>query len=201
VKKLLPLFSYLFHPLFISVYAVLTYFLFGETYYDYTEIYIVIIQIVIITIFIPVTFYYLLLSMGKVDSIMLSATHQRRIPLVIHALLLVVLINKSIPVTVCPELFYFFVGSLYSTLLALLFVLFGKKASLHMVGMLAYVVFAIGISLHYQTRMIMFVVTLLFCCGLVATSRLEMKAHTERELLLGSLIGALPQIILLPQWL
>lgn len=201
MKQLLPAFSYVFHPLFISVYAILIYFFFGVTYFGYSEIYLIIIQIIIVTVFIPVTCYYLLLSMGKVDSIMLSETSQRKIPLVIHAVLLWVLIRNSITVNVLPELYFFFLGSLISTILALLLTFLDFKASLHMIGMTALSVFAIGLSLHFEKRMILLIVPLLLCCGLVASSRLEMKAHTQTELLLGSGIGILPQLLLLYFWL
>jgi hypothetical protein len=201
LKKILPLFSYLFHPLFISVYAVLIFFFFGKTYFEYPEIYLIIIQIVIITIFIPITFYYLLLTLGKVDSIMLANKAERKIPLLIHAILLSILIQKSITILVCAELYFFFLGSLISTVLALLVLFVGYKASLHMIGMTALSVFAIAVSLHFETRMIFIIVFLLIATGFVATSRLEMKAHTFKELILGSAIGFLPQLLLLYFWL
>lgn len=201
MKKILPAFSYVFHPLFISVYAVLLFFLFGNHFFQYPDIYLVIIQIVIITIFIPVTFYYLLLSMGKVDSIMLAKRNQRIIPLIIHAILLYILIKKSITVENFPELHFFFLGSLMSTFLALVMIYFEQKVSLHMIGITALTVFTIGISLHFQVRLIFPIVSLILCNGFVASSRLEMKAHTPTELILGSLIGIIPQIGLFYFWL
>lgn len=201
MKKILPAFSYIFHPLFISVYAILIFFFFGISFFQYAEIYLIIIQIIIITVFIPVTFYYLLLSMGKVDSIMLAETAQRRIPLMIHAVLLSILIQKSITIHVSPELYFFFLGSLISTILALLLAFVDFKASLHMIGITALTVFTIGISLHFEKRMILPVVLLLVSCGLVASSRLEMKAHTQKELFLGSCIGIFPQVGLFYFWL
>ena len=200
MKKVLPLFSYLFHPLFISIYAVLLFFYFGESYFEYQQIYLVLIQIVIVTIFIPLTFYYLLLSYGKVDSIMLDKKSQRKIPLLIHAVLLYVLITKSITVDNLNELHYFFLGSLISTIVALLLIYVGVKASLHLIGTTALTVFVIGISLHFQVRMLLIIVILLLLNGVVASSRLIMKAHTNNELFIGSLVGIIPQSILFYFW-
>ena len=154
----------------------------------------------IVTVFIPLTFYYLLLSYGKVDSIMLDKKAQRKIPLLIHAVLLFVLISKSITVNNLIELHYFFLGSLISTILAFLLIFKGIKASLHLVGMTALTVFAIGISLHFQIRMLFLIVILLFLSGIVASSRLFMKAHTNNELFIGSLIGIIPQVALYYYW-
>ena len=194
-KKLLPLFSYLFHPLFVSVFAVLIYFFTVIPYFEYTVFYVLFIQIMIITVLIPVTFYYLLMSLNLVDSIMLEKSAQRKIPLLIHAVLLVVLVKKSILAERFFELNLFFIASFISTLLALILVFFKQKASLHMVGIVGLTTFAICLSQAFQIRMIGLIVCLLIISGIVGTSRIYMKAHTNKELLLGSLIGFLPQLL------
>lgn len=201
MKKILPLFSYLFHPLFISVYAVILFFLYGKHTFTYEEVYLVIIQIVIITIFIPVTVYYLLLSLNFVDSIMLAHKNQRRLPLLIHAVLLLILIRKSITMEYFPILYFFFLASLISTFLAFLFLFTKYKVSLHQLAISSFTVFVVAISLHFNVRMLEVIIPLIICNGLVASSRLVMKAHTTTELILGGLIGAIPQIGLLYFWL
>ncbi|MGK4566853.1 hypothetical protein [Flavobacterium sp. 3HN19-14] len=160
-----------------------------------------ILQIVIITIFIPITFYYFLLSLGKVDSVMLSETSQRKIPLLVHAVLLVILIQKSITIDEIPELYFFFLASLISTCLALIMAILNFKISLHMMAITALTVFTIGVSLHYHTRLIAVIVTLILSNGMVASSRLEMKAHSRTELVLGSIAGIVPQLAVLYFWL
>jgi hypothetical protein len=136
------------------------------------------------------------MSLGLVDSVMLEKSTQRKIPLLIHGLLLLVLIKKSILSEKYPELNLFFVASLVSTIFAMILVFFKQKASLHMVGIVGLTVFVMALSYIFQIRMILPVVILLLTCGFVASSRLYMKAHTNRELLQGSLVGALPQILL-----
>lgn len=201
LKKTLPAFSYLFHPLFISVYAVVLFFFFGRHMYNYQEIYLVIIQIVIITIFIPLTIYYLLLSLGRVDSIMLTHKNQRRLPLLIHSVLLLILIRKSITMEYFPVLYFFFLGSFISTFWAFVFLFTKFKVSLHQLAIASLTVYVIGISMHYHVRMVWVIIPLLICNGFVASSRLVMKAHTPTELILGGLIGSIPQIGLLYFWL
>lgn len=177
------------------------FFVYGGYRLGYEDVFVLTMQIVIITIFIPITFYYLLLSLRKVDSIMLSETSQRRIPLVVHSILLVVMLKRTIPLEVYPELHFFFLGCLVSTVAALVLVLLRIKASLHMIGVSALAIFAIAISLHVQERLILPIVVILMCNGLVATSRLYMKAHSHLELLLGTGIGVIPQLMLLYFWL
>src|SRR5690349_10527969 len=108
LKRILPIFSYIFHPLFISVYAVLIFFIFGTPYVMYPGVYLLLIQTAILTVFLPISFYYLLLSLKKVDSIMISEVKQRKTPLLIHTILIWILIKKSINIDFYPELYYFF---------------------------------------------------------------------------------------------
>jgi membrane-associated phospholipid phosphatase len=139
--------------------------------------------------------------LGKIDSMMVTKVAQRKTPLVLHIVLLTVLITKSITKDTFPELFYFFLGSIISSIVALILVYFHKKTSLHMLGMAALTVFCISCCIHFQVREVVFISLLLFCNGLVASSRLFMKAHSTKEVILGYLIGLFPQLLLLFFWL
>jgi hypothetical protein len=88
-----------------------------------------------------------------------------------------------------------------SSLLALILLFIRIKASLHMIAISSLTVFIIGVSLHLQIQNFLTVAALLLINGLVATSRLEMKAHTNRELFLGFALGIIPQFLLLALWL
>lgn len=202
MKRILPFFSYLFHPIFISVLATVFYFFITtDRYFVYETIYLYIIQVLLVTVFIPLSIFYLLIMLGKIDSVMVTNVSQRKIPLTIHIVLLTVLIIKSITKETSPELFYFFLGSIISSSIALLLVYFDKKISLHMLGMASLTIFCISSCMHFQVREVIIISALLFCNGLVASSRLYMKAHTSKELVLGYLIGLFPQLLLLFFWL
>jgi len=201
LKKILPFFSYLFHPIFIPVYAALYYFFWNATYYTNPEKYFAVFQIVIITILLPILFFILLKATGKVDSIMISEVSQRKIPLIMLCFLTILLVRKSITLDHFPEFHFFFLGGLISTVLALVLLFFRTKASLHMVAISALTVFVIGLSIHNQTRNINLIAFLVLMNGFVASSRLEMKAHTIKELVIGFLSGIIPQLILMLVWL
>lgn len=201
MKKILPFFSYLFHPLFIPVYAALFYFFLNDSYYSNPEKYFAVFQTVIITILLPILFFFVLRTAGKVDSIMISEISQRKIPLVIQCFLTVLLVRKSITLDHFPEFHFFFLGGLLSTVLALVLLFFRTKASLHLVAISALTIFIIGLSIHNQTRNINLIAFLVLMNGVVASSRLEMKAHTPKELVIGFLLGIIPQLFLLRFWL
>ncbi|MES2546052.1 MAG: hypothetical protein V4548_14300 [Bacteroidota bacterium] len=201
MKKILPFFSYLYHPLFIPVYGTLFYFLFDENYLDAQQKQLVLLQIAIITVLIPISFYFLLKSFGKVDSVMVSDLSQRKIPLMIQIGLLLMLIQKSITIDNFEELYFFFLGGVISAFLALLFLFLKTKISIHMIGISALTSFVVGLSLHNQINIVNTIAFLLLMNGVVAASRLEMKAHNYKELYLGFFVGLLPQAALLYFWL
>jgi hypothetical protein len=201
MKKLLPFASYLFHPLFISLYAALIYFAATKNFYVSSEIFLYLIQIVIITILIPITLFFLLLSLGKIDSIMVEDLGQRRIPLLINASLLLLLIHKSITITNLPQLYYFFLGGAISTIIALIAIYFHTKVSLHMIGITSLTSFIFGMSIHTQTNLTYTFAFFVVAIGWVASSRLVLKAHTIKELSLGLITGLLPQLFLWRFWL
>jgi len=201
LRKILPLFSYLFHPVFIPVLGTLAYFFWGKNYFEPAQQILIVLQIVIITILIPMAFIYLLKTLGKVDSIMIADLSQRKIPLVIQIVLMVVLLRQSITIDRIPELFFFFAGGILSALLTLILLFAKVKASLHMMGISALTVFTIALSIYNQVNLINVIAILLLANGLVAASRLEMKAHTGTELVIGFFFGIIPQLVLLYCWL
>ncbi len=200
-RKILPFFSYLFHPIFIPVYAALFYFFVNDSYFTNPEKYFALFQIVIITILLPILFFFVLRIAGQVDSIMISEISQRKIPLVIQCFLTILLVRKSITLDHFPEFHFFFLGGLLSTVVSLVLLFFKTKASLHMIAISAFTVFVIGLSIHNQTRNINVIAFLVLMNGFVASSRLEMKAHTPKELVIGFLLGIIPQLLLLRFWL
>jgi len=201
LRKILPLFSYLFHPIFIPVFATLLYLFYTRHYFADEQRYLIFVEVVIITILIPISFFYLLKMFGKVDSVMLSKVSQRKIPLLIQAILFIILLRKGLPIEYVPELFFFFAGGLLSTLLALLLLFVHIKASLHMLGISALTVFLIGLSIHDQTNMLYTISFLILINGIVAGSRLQMQAHTINEVSIGLFVGIIPQVLTWYFWL
>jgi membrane-associated phospholipid phosphatase len=201
LKKTLPFFSYLFHPIFIATFGVLIYFLLSTGYFNYQTIYLYVIQTLIITVFIPLAIFYFLITINKIDSIMIANVSQRKTPLTIQIGLFVTLFLKSFTLEFSPPLFYFFLGSSISSLLALGLVFYNRKISLHMLGMSSLTFFGIAVMIYFGNKNIVIPTLLIFCNGLVAASRLEMKAHTPTELILGYLVGILPQVLLSFYWI
>jgi len=201
LKKLIVLFSYILHPIFISMYATLFYLYCKDDIFTTQEKYFVLFQILVITIIVPILFFMLLRSTGHVKSMMLPEISQRRIPLILQCFLYILLVKRSIVILRYPELHFFFLGALFSTIAALICSLFKIKASLHMVAISGLAIFAIGMNIHLQMHNPYWGAFFILMTGVVASSRLEMNAHTSKELFIGLFIGVMPQLMFLYLWL
>ncbi|MFY7666292.1 hypothetical protein [Flavobacterium sp.] len=197
LRNILIGFSYVFHPLFTPLFAVTFYDFFIGINYPAEAKYLFYIQIILVTVLIPLTVYFLLRSYKKVESIMLANVNQRKMPLAIHGLLVFILLKNTVSVEFGLPLYYFFLGTLISTLLALMATFLELKVSLHLTATSGLATFAVVTSLFFQVNLLPIIVLLVFSIGAVATSRLLMKAHTPSELLAGLIVGTAPQLLLL----
>jgi hypothetical protein len=201
LKKVLPVFSYIFHPIFVSIYGALFYFLVTRSFFYDSQIYVTLIQVVILTLLLPLSIYFLFRSLGVVSSFTEATLKERQMPIAVQAILLLVLLKFSISKEITTELFHFFLGGLISSILVLASVILKFKASLHMIGISALTAFVYGLSSYYQLPFVNLFAFCIVCMGLVASSRLYMKAHTYPELLVGIIIGLTPQLFLYRYWL
>lgn len=201
LKKILPIFSYILHPIFIPVYAALFYLFYKEDAFTIQEKYFVLFQILIITFIVPILFFLLLKSTGNVKSVMIPDTSQRIIPLTLLSFLLILLVKRSIVISRYPELHFFFLGGLFSTIFALIYAIFKVKVSLHMMAISGLTVFIIGLNMHLQLHNPYWPALFIFLTGIVGSSRLEMNAHTYKELIIGFFVGIIPQVLFLYLWL
>ena len=131
MKLILKLASFLFHPLWMPFTGSLLYFMLIPRYFPEEIIKAKLLAIAIITIFIPIVFYFLLKNLGKVQNIFLEEVSERRWPLFFFVLLNFMVLNQILNIYNYPALYFYFVGILISSLIAYLFTWFKVKPSLH----------------------------------------------------------------------
>lgn len=158
-------------------------------------------SIVILTIILPILLFFLLKTINKVDSIYLKSTRERLIPLFINCIIISLILIRVLKPNEIVELYYFFLGILFSTLGCLVFAIFKIKASIHMIASSGFFMFAVALGIHYQININGTIALMMIILGAIATSRLHLKAHNNKELLIGLFIGLIPQLILLTYWL
>jgi hypothetical protein len=183
------------------MFGTLFYFFISTFYYTNQQKYLVLLQIGVVTILIPIAFFYFLRSFDKLDNAMAPDLSQRKIPLIFQGMIIYLLLSNTIKESILPELYFYLLGGLISTFILLLLLFLKIKASIHMVGISTLTVFVGALSLHYEVNIIYSFAALVVVNGLVATSRLELKAHTYKEILIGFFTGLLPQLVLTYFWL
>lgn len=193
--------SYIFHPLFIPIGGTLLYFLVTPKYSSLEIQSGNILPIFILTVIIPIIFFLILKNLGVISSIFLPTVKERKYPLYISCILLLMILYKVIPNNYIHELFYFFAGLLTATGAALILLFLKFKASIHLLGMGSLLMFMIGLSIHFEINITLAISIFTLLTGLVATSRLYLNAHSKNELLIGFLIGTCSQLIILKYWL
>lgn len=201
IKKVLLASSYIFHPLFAGVYATAFYFWYFRFWFDLQELYYYGLQVVILTIFIPLTIYFLLVSLKQITSFATASIKERIIPLWINLVLLWILMQKSLDMQIMPGLYFFFFGALVANVFALLGIYLQVKASLHMMALTSLTTFILALSIHLQIPMIEWICLSVIVVGAVASSRILMKAHDVTELVVGGLMGIVSQLTFWKFWL
>ena len=193
--------SFIFHPLLMPLISVGAYFTLAPRFNDFEIVFFKAYAIIIITVIIPLISFLVLKVLGLVKSIDLKEVTERKYPLMIQIILIFIIINKVFSIYQNPELYYFFVAVLLSTLAALALVVFNIKASLHQMGVAVVPFFLIGLSVHFSENYLFAIGLFFFINGWVASSRLATKSHSTSELIIGFFIGALPQVVMLKYWL
>ena len=200
MKLLLKFASYLFHPLWMPFAGSLFYFLFTPRFFPQEIIKAKLLAIAIITIFIPIVFYFLLKNLGKAGSIFLADVKERKWPLFFFILLSIMVLHQVLNIYNYPGLYYYFLGILISAILGYIFTLLNIKISLHMMGIAGLLMFVTGFCVYFHLYFIYTISFLIIATGLTASSRLYYKAHSKWELALGLLTGLIPQVLVFYFW-
>lgn len=201
MHHILKSFSAIFHPLLMPIAGVIFYFAKTPRFIDREIIWAKLVSLSILTIALPILLYFLLKTLGKVESIHLKKTRERIIPLLLNGVVIIMVTQRILRPNPYIELYYFFIGILISTIACLILAIFKFKASIHMIAISGLFMFFIALSIHFSiningTLAIMSIIT-----GAVATSRLHLNAHTYPELIMGMFVGLFPQLVLVTKWL
>ncbi len=193
--------AYLFHPLFIPLIGAITYYNITPRFIEPLLVKSKIFAIIIITILIPIITFFLLKNLRLISSIHLRDVEERKYPLMIQCILILLIIKMEYSPYESIEMYYFFLGILFTSISALILVFFKFKASLHQMGISGLTMFIIALSIHFKVNMLLGIAIFFICNGWVASSRLHTNSHSVPELITGFVIGVFPQFILLSYWL
>ncbi|RKR14161.1 hypothetical protein CLV91_0233 [Maribacter vaceletii] len=201
MKNFQEVISYIFHPLFTPIIGTLSYFLLTPKYSPIQLQSSSILPIFILTIVIPIISYFILKNIGIVNTIFMPSLQERKYPLYINITLLFIIVYKVIPYNYTSELYYFFLGLIGAYFSSLLLLFFNFKSSMHLISMGSLLMYLISLSVHFEINIILGLCFFTIATGLVASSRLYLKAHSKAEILIGFFVGVFSQLLTIKFWL
>jgi len=150
---------------------------------------IIISLVFIFTYIVPIFLLIILKGLKIIQSFQVQSIKERKIPIIIMILVFYFLGQAFYRVSVIREISYLF----YATSLGLVFVyllfLIKLKASLHLLSMGIAIGFFLMEGMRNGISLLPLIIVLLLLSGLVASSRLYLKAHTPKEIYSGFFIG------------
>ena len=192
------LFTYVFHPLFLPTYVFLwLVFRFPLEFPGITPETLMLRKIIvfIMTAFFPAFAIFLMGRLQMIESIFLRKERDRIGPYVITMIFywwMWYLSRYFLDQPVVLKFFYF--GIFITTILGLILNSF-TKISMHAMGVGGVFIFVILTCIHYQFHLGTDIAVVTLITGLVCTSRLLLKHHTNFEIYLGLFVGVLSQLI------
>lgn len=193
--KVYKLISYIFHPILVPVIGSLLYFILLPRHTSKDLETIILGAVFIGTYIIPLVFLSFLKKSKVIESYELETVDERKFPLlfVIALLYLLSTLIKKYDSTLDLALFYY--GMQLSLLISVALLYIKFKASLHMIGIGGLFSFFVLFSYNYHINLLLFLAIFAITTGLIASSRLHLKAHTTKELIWGLCIGIIGQSI------
>ncbi len=187
--------SYTLHPIVLGVITTIIFFILQPKYTP-KDLQIHVITIVFIsTYLIPVIFLFLLKKFKAIDSFHLSEVEERKFPVFFFIILNLLLSYRLYKIPNLELLSVFFGSSSLSLILVYFFLLLNKKISLHTLGFGLFTTFLLILSYHFHIKILVLISFAIITSGIVAMSRLKLKAHNPFEIYLGFAISLFTEVI------
>ena len=188
--------STILHPIVLPTLGVFLYFVFVSQSFEKRLQLIVLGLVFALTYVVPVLLLLFLRNFGFIKDFQVSTIKERRFPVIFMIFLLYFLGNTIIQIPTIRNLGILFYGTSLS--LTCIYVLFSVKlkSSLHLVSMGNMIGFFLIMTNINSLSMLPIIILLILLSGILASSRLYLKAHTPLELLIGFSLGIVCQFIL-----
>lgn len=183
--------SYVLHPLLMPFYAIVLV-MNLNTYIAYSismHVQRIIITLVFITTgALPVLTAFILLQKGMIRSFEMQTINERRIPFITTAVYYLgcFYLLQQLPV---PRMLSLMVLGATLTIFIAWVLSFKWKVSIHMIGIGGLTGMLFAISQILNTNLVSMIITVVVISGLLGTARLELGAHTPKQIYSGFLIG------------
>lgn len=191
-------FSYIFHPVFIPIYAIVFFVYFHPSYFSgfstKAKLQTVIISIINLVAF-PLLSVLLLKALGFVDSIFLRTRKDRIIPYMACGIFFFWAYTVFKKQEMYPPIMPSFILGVFLAASAGLIANIYFKVSMHAMGVGGLLGVFLVIAQENSMLMTWPLALALIITGIVCTARLILNTHTPKDIYVGLIVGILSQII------
>ncbi len=187
--------STILHPIILPTLGVFLFFIFVSKAIERRLQFIILGLVFVFTYIIPVLLLFFLKVGGFIKNYEVYTIRERRIPVLIMITILYYLGNTIIQIPEGRNLGILFYGTSLSIIFIYLLFSIQLKSSLHLVSMGNMIGFFLILANLYTLPLLPLLIVLVLLSGILASSRLHLKAHTPREVIIGFFLGIISQFI------
>jgi len=189
--------SYLFHPISFPTLWTVFYLISFPGYMTVKKMELLLLIVSIGTFLLPLTLLFFLKKLYAIDSLQLKTLEERKTPLLANAFMAFLIGRMLLRAGHIRDLAFFLIAGGLALLLVYLCLYCRQKISLHTLGLGSIIGAVLNLSYQYKTNYLLGLALLFILLGLLAKSRLDLKAHTQTEVILGAFLGIASQVLLM----
>lgn len=187
--------STLLHPIVVPTLGVILYFILIPHSLIKKQQLVMLALVFGFTYILPVIILLILKMLGLINNFQLHSIKERKIPLFLMIIVFYFLGKSLLEISLIRDFAILFYGtSLSLTILYFLFTI-KLKVSIHLLSMGSALGFFLILIQKYDISLIPIIMIMLLLSGLLASSRLHLRAHTPGEVYTGFFLGLFSQFL------
>ncbi len=186
--------STILHPIVVPTIGVMLYFLIIPNNLRSNHKLTILGLIFVVTYLIPLVILIIFKKINIIKSYKTESIKERKLPVAIMITLFYLLgntLNKTSSLTDLSLLFY---ATSFGLFIIYLLFNFNIKASIHLLSLGISIGFFMVLSSVYNQNLTILIIVLILLSGVLASARLHLEAHTNKEIYIGFFIGVLSNL-------
>lgn len=187
--------STILHPIVIPTIGILLYFIFTPINLNKQQQLTILGIVFVSTYIVPLLLLVFLKAIGYIKSYQVFSIKERKVPLFFMIALLFFLAELFQKLNIVKDLSYLFYGIVLGLTITYFLFFTRLKSSLHLLSLGGTVGYFVIFQEIHSINILPVIIVFIILSGLLATSRLYLKAHTPKEVYTGFFLGFISQFI------
>ncbi|UMB53416.1 hypothetical protein MKD41_13905 [Lutibacter sp. A64] len=188
--------STFFNPINFPIIGAFIYFLFRPKYIFKPQEYTILSIILVGTYIFPIVFLVILKHYKMIHSYKIVSIEERKFPTILFTTISLLVGNLLFKSNIVNLLALLFFGYTIAFLISYVLLYFNQKISLHTGAIGGLIGFLIYFSYYYEINLILIIAFFFVLSGVIASTRIRLKANTLLEVFLGFFISIISQFFI-----